>query len=113
MFSPGFLAVGLTGKVRQMCSLALFGQSSAFLLGPGGVGILVESLTVSFFLGKGMKAADLSHFCLSKIPQRLEVESLLADQPCCFNVLVVKRKTGPCSLGYGAFLTIPSTLSGV
>lgn len=79
MFSLVRLAVSLIGKVRQMCSPGLFGRLSAFLLGPGGVGILVESLTVSFFLGKGMKAADLSHFCLSKIPQRLEVERLLVS----------------------------------
>lgn len=54
-------------------------QAVCFPSGSRRSGILVESLTVSFFLGKGMKAVDLSHFCLSKIPQRLEVERLLVS----------------------------------
>lgn len=82
MFSAVFLDVSFIGKETDALSEFVplrFGRLVAFLLGPGGAGILAESLTVSFFPGKGMKAKDLFHFCLSKITQRLEVESLLVS----------------------------------
>lgn len=65
MLSAVFLDVSFTGKETDVPSDSAplhFGRLVAFLLGPGGAGISAESLTVSFFPGKGMKAKDLFHF---------------------------------------------------
>lgn len=83
-FSPVFLAVSLIGRKETMCSRTLFPYTSAgcllsfWVLEESGSWLRLQQY-LSFFPSKGMKAAHRSHFCLSKIPQRIEVESLLVS----------------------------------
>ena len=61
---------------------------------------------------RAWKLHIFSMFSQAGIPKRTGI-SKSPGQPCCFNVLVTKQKTGPFSSYYGGFLTIPLILSEV